>query len=487
MKKALSLVCVLLALLMILPSCQKKADSGEYDHSADFTEEDGEIYKSVPTTRYKDYEFCILNARMGAGTSASLMDAEGIMGDSLNEALVRRNINVEERLGISVSEVVDTPEKVFDMSVAACLSGEGTYDAICNSSDRMATMAVCGYLVTDVYLPGMDLTKPWWNEKAIEGVSVNETRYLFYGDLQLSYYDSHSMVGVNMDMVKDISTLPDPYKLVERGEWTLDRMLEMMTVAASDTDGNNLMTKDDRYGGAVDRRSILSLISGAGAVLSEKDKQGIPTLSCFTDDLLYDVFKKVSDSLYAYNRYVYDPVKNEADGMSSAAMFKSGRTLFHITTVGTLADLRNMEYEFGVLPMPKYTESQSRYISLINAAECSAIGVLPTGRDLRRTSNILENLAAESHRQSGIKSCYVDSVLSFMYVNDEKSRENLELIFSTGTFEQCQVYNWGGICPLLEEIAPKSESFSSRLAAIRMKAVEEVGNTVIELLKFKQK
>lgn len=485
MKKALSLICILLALVMILPSCKKTEDDGEYDHSADFTEEDGEIYKSVPTTRYKGYDFCVLNARVGS--SASLMDTDGIMGDNLNEALLRRNINVEERLGITIEEVVDTPEKVMDMAVAACLSGEGTYDAVCNSSDNMATMAVCGYLVTDTYLPGMDLTKPWWNERAIEGVSVNQTRYLFYGDLQLSYYDAHSMVAVNMDMVTDISTLQNPYSLVERGEWTIDKMLEMMTVAASDTDGDNLMTKDDRFGVAADRESLLALICGAESGLSVKDKDGVPSLSCFTDEKLFDVFKKLSDSLYAYNRSVYDPVKNEADGMNSSAMFKSGRTLFHITTVGTLASLRNMEYELGVIPMPKYTADQQEYVSLVSAKDCSALGVLPTGRDLRRTSNILENIAAESHRQSGIKDCYVDSVLDFIYVDDDKSRENLDIIFNTGVFEQCQVYGWGGICDLLEEIAPKSESYTSRLAAIRLKAVEDVGNTVLELLKFKQK
>jgi len=484
MKKLLSLICVLLVAALILPSCQKKADDKDYDHAADFTSEDGEIYNSVPRERYSGYEFCVLNARVGS--SAFLMDTDTVIGDSLNEALLKRNYNVEERVGITISEVIDTPEKVFDISVKACLSGEDTYDAVCNTSDNMATMAVCGYLVTDVYLPGMDLTKPWWNETAVESVAVNDARYLFYGDIQLSYYDAHSMMGVNMDTVHDTSGMPDPYDLVDRGEWTVDAMLRMMTMAANDVDGNGKLDMDDSYGISFDRAALLPMIFGSGARITSVDKEDIPVLSCFTDTKLYDVFRKVSDTAFSNGQYVYDTEKNTADGMSPTAMFKSGRTLFLATTVGTLSSLRNMEYEFGVLPMPKQNSAQSEYVSLIVAQSSTAIGVMPTGRDLRRTANILENLAAESHRQKGIRSCYVDSVLSFIYVDDEESRKNLNLIFETGVFEPCQIYGWGGICETLEKIAGKSDYYSSSLATLRSKAAADVGNTVVELQRFKQ-
>ncbi len=483
MKKLISFFCILLALSLLLPSCAKKTGSDDYDHAADFTEEDGEIYKSVPTDRYNGYEFCILNAR--ATTSASLMDADTVIGDSLNEALLHRNFNVEERLGITISEVTDTPKKVFDTAVSACLSGEGTYDSVCNSADYMATMAVCGYLVTDLDLPGLDLTKPWWNGAAVDSASVDSARFFFFGDIQLSYFDAHSMVGVNMDMVSEISGMPDPYNLVDRGEWTVDKMVEMMTMADSDLDGNGSLTWEDRYGAALDRSGVLSLIVGCNSYVSTRDEYGLPDLSCFTDEKLYDVFALISDSLYSKNEYVYDTIKNEADGMSAAAMFKNGYSLFHVTTVGELANLRTMEYEFGVLPMPKYSKDQTRYVSLISADDATAIGVMKPTRNLKRTGGILENLAAESHREKGIRRCYVDSVLSFVYLNDEKSRANLDIILASGVFEPAQIYGWGGICDKITEIAGKKDVYSSSLAAVRIKAISDISDTIEEVIRHK--
>lgn len=484
MKKLfISLICLLISASMLF-SCNKIESSETYDTAADFTDEDGEIFKDVPKERYDSYTFRVLNAK--AGSSASRMDTEKVDGDNLNDALYKRNSNVEERLDITIEEVYDTPEIVFDTAVAACLSGEATYAAVCNTADYMATMAVCGYLVTNEYLTGVDLTKPWWNAEAIDSASVDKAYFFFFGDLQCSYLDAHSMVGVNIDMARDVKGLPDPYSLVERGKWTYDAMLKMMKDVSADLDGNDIATFDDRYGTATDPSCLIPLMIGCNTRMSTRDEYGLPFMSCFTDEKFYDVFALISDTLYERADYVYDTVKNEADGISPAYHFKNGYSLFYITSVGTLAKLRDMDHEFGVLPMPKFNEDQKDYVSFISAKEASAVGVMATGRNLLRTGNILENLAAESHRKGGLRECYVDTVLAFKYVNDEKSRKNLTQILSSGIFEPAQIYNWGGLCNKLVSIEGKSEVFTSTLASVRLKSLSDISDTVEEVNKHRQ-
>lgn len=484
MKKLLiSLLCLLISVSMLF-SCNKKETDGDYDTAADFTPEDGEIFADVPNERYDSYTFRVLNAK--AGSSASRMDTETVDGDNLNDALYKRNINVEERLDVKIEEVYDTPKIVFDTAVAACLSGEGTYAAVCNTADYMATMAVCGYLVTDEYLTGIDLSKPWWNYSAIDSASVDRAYFFFFGDLQCSYLDAHSMVGVNIDMIDDVDGLPDPYSLVKRGKWTYDAMLEMMKATSADLDGNSIATYDDRYGTATDSSCLIPLMIGCNTRMSTRDEYGLPFMSCFTDEKFYDVFALVSDTLYERCDYVYDTVKNEADGISPAYHFKNGHSLFYITNVGSLAKLRDMDYEFGVLPMPKYNEKQKDYVSFISAKDASAIGVMATGRNLLRTGNIIENLCAESHRKGGLRDCYVDTVLAFKYVNDEKSRENLTTILNAGTFEPAEIYGWGGLCDKLIGIEGKSEVFASTLASVRLKSLSDISDTVGEVNKHRQ-
>ncbi|MBQ3527046.1 MAG: hypothetical protein IJA52_00625 [Clostridia bacterium] len=482
MKKFVSVICIILA-FCLLCSCAKESGMGDYDSAADFTKEDGELYSDVPHERYDGYIFRILNAK--TQSSASCLDAETVTGDNLNEAIFVRNTNVEERLDIEIEEIRETPEKIFDMSSAACLAGDGTYSAVCNTASMQAAMAVNGYIAPLRYLSGINLNKPWWNMSAIESASVDGVYFFFFGDIQLSYYDAHSMVAVNMDMVEEIEGMKNPYSLVDRGEWTFDAMLRMMQDAAYDVDGNAAMTYEDRYGAATDTSILFPLVIGCNTSLSARDEYGLPYMKCLNDEKFYDSFALVSDNLFERNDFLYDTVKNEADGMNQAAMFKTGRTLFYISTVGSLANLRTMDYEIGVLPVPKYTEMQTDYVSFISGDHASAFGVIATGRNLKRTSVILENMAAESHREGGVRQCFVDKVLSFRYVDDEKSRKNLMDILDSGFLDPADIYGWGGIVERLEGIAGKSEVFSSTLASVRLKSLSDISDTVENVNKYR--
>ena len=115
----------------------------------------------------------------------------------------------------------------------------------------------------------------------------------------------------------------------------------------------------------------------------------------------------------------------------------------------------------------------------------SALGVMVTGRNLLRTGIVLENLAAEGYRPGGMRECYVDSVLSFKYVDDEKSRENLYRILDTGTIDPAVIYNWGGITDTLQKLIWEPGVFSSRLAAIQRAAEAQINNTVETVEKYR--
>lgn len=479
-------ICLLLAvgLAVSIAGCREKKSGGyTYDSAADFRPEEGELFADVPKDNFDGYTFTVLNAR--TGSSASAMDTDTLEGDTLNETLYRRNSNVEERLNITVEEERETPEMVQEIAIASCLADEDKYGAIWNNASYMSAMATAGYLVTDAYLTAVDLSKPWWKTSAIQGAAVGGAQFLLFGDIHLSYYDAHSMVGVNMSLVEDYgSGLPSPYDLVDSGRWTLDAMFAMMDAVDTDIDGNGDMTWEDLYGTALSAGDAMPLLYGADARISEKDAYGLPMLTCYTSETFYNVFTKLAEQLYSRNAYVYDTEVNEADNMRSADMFLERHALFYITDVGSLENLRNMEDEFGVLPMPKSAEYQQAYISYLPGS-ISALGVTASSRNLLRTGVILENLAAESYRPGGMRDCYVDSVLSFKYVNDEKSRENLYRIIDGGTIDPAAVYNWGGIMDTFQGLVRQPGVFASRLASIERTAKEEINDTVSAMNKYR--
>ncbi len=486
--KKLSLILVILAAVLLITSlagCKGSSGTGGRDSNADFTPEDGEEYADVPVKDWKGTHFVILNSN--TDSPASKLTMEETDGNNLNDAIFRRTTNVEARLNITIEELRDSDENIYDMTVQSCLANEAAYDAVCMSARRMSSLAVSGYLAEDKKLDGIDLSKPWWNSEVTDEANVDDVNYYFFGDMQLSFFDAHSMVGVNMDMAENIASVVDPYKAVCNGSWTIDKMLAMAAEAANDLDGNGSVTSDDIFGISLEQSSLLPAIYGCGVRLSRSDEYGLPELEYPQNEAFYDVFKKVSDSLFSGGDVVYDPERVAGDTVSAASQFKRGSSLFFITDIGSLYSLRTMEYEFGVLPMPKYSEIQKDYVSLISAENVTAVGVPVTAKGLSFSGAVLENIAAESHREGGTAQCYVDTVLSFRYVNDEASRENLTSILHSGTLDTADIYNWGGVCDTLAGIAGKADVYSSTLDRIEREVRSELSKTVTEINKNRMK
>ncbi len=466
MKKNIIKICSLilaLAALLSLSGCKRGGGNYTYDNAADFRPEEGEIFADVPKGEYGGYVFRILNGKNGLPSTS--VDAETLTGSVLGDTVYRRNHNVETRLNIVIEETRDTAENVYEAACRSIMADEDVYSAVWNSASLMGAMAANGYLVTTDYLIEVDMDKPWWNKAATEALSVDERSFLLFGDLQLSYYDAHAMVGVNMEMIEKIEGMPDPYKLVDDGLWTINKMLEMAQAATADIDGNQLMTYEDRYGAAIDRDAILPFIFGCDTNMSEKDSYDLPYITCINNEKFFDVYTLITQSMYDRSASMYVTEDNEADNMTDLTMFKNERALFVVTTVGELNELRYMDSEFGVLPMPKYTAEQKDYVSYISGEDIWALGIPTSSRNFLRTGIILENLGAETYREGGVRDVYVDSTLEFKYVNDEKSRENLHLILDSGRFDLLEVYGWGELSDIvISEAASASEKLMSTLA-----------------------
>ncbi len=486
MKKNIVKICALflvIAMLLSLFGCKKGKEDYIYDSAADFRPEEGEIFADVPKGEYDGYVFCVLNGRNGLPSSA--VDAETITGAVLDDAVYYRNHNVETRLNVVIEEIRETPENVYEMACRSVLADEDVYGAIWNSAALMGSMAASGYLVTDDYLIEVDMEKPWWNKKATEALSVDEKSFLLFGDLQLSYYDAHSMVGINMEIVKNTDGMPDPYKLVDDGVWTINKMLELSQMAASNVDGREAVTHDDRFGAAIDQSAVLPLMFGCDISMSSKDKYDLPYISCINNEKFFDVYTLITQSMYDRGSTFYVTEDSQSDEITDFNMFKSGNALFVVTTIGELDNFRGVDFEFGILPMPKYTAEQNEYVSYISGNDIWALGIPVSGRNFLRTGIILENMGAETWREDGVRKVYVDLTLQFKYLNDEKSRKNLSVILDSGRFDMMDVYNWGGLVDIVvNEAVSASEKLTSTLAQNEREARKDLNDFIERISDF---
>ena len=397
------------------------------------TEEDilAELMADVPKDDYAEYDFVMLNNTSNFALTA--MTAEEITGEAINDAIYNRNIKVAEDLNINISEELIAPDAVTKNMNTAIAAGDDAYDCFWSESTMVAPIAIAGNLLNVHEIAPINLEKPWWNGEALKDIEVGGYQYFLVGDLHLMFKESFWMVGFNKNII-DENGLEDPYQTVREGTWTLDEMKKYMSTVAMDLNGDGVMDGNDRFGVTCYNGCVTALFTGCDGEFVVRDSEGIPQF-VDVDDKFNAIYEKIVATMF-------DPSTNYTcmDGKTQNiaqytdgwhGVFSSGHALFYLEPIGSLKKLRDMDAEFGIIPYPKFDESQSDYHTYI-ACYAALCGIPITAEDPARTGTILENLCAQSYGE--LRSAYIDTTLNFKYIRDAESSEMLNLILSTGRF-----------------------------------------------------
>ncbi len=487
---ALLLVCLMTASLI---ACSNTTVTGEKTDSsgsvplegetvAETTENDilAELMADVPKEDYQGHEFVMLNNE--SNFAYTMMTAEELTGESINDAIYNRNVKVSEDLNITISESIVGYSQVTANMNTAIASGDDTYDCFWNESYLVAPFAVQGKLLDVNEIAAINLEKPWWNDEALSDIQIGTYQYFLVGDLHLMFKESFWMVGFNKNIL-DENGLGDPYELVREGTWTMDQMKSYMETVALDLDGNGIMDGNDRFGVTCYSGCVMPLMIGANEVLVEKDADGVPQLVS-PGDRFYSVYEKIVNTMFVDNDYVCldgktQEISQYPDGWHG--VFSSGHALFYLEPIGSLKKLRDMDAEFGIIPFPKYEETQENYITYI-AKYAALCGIPITSSDPQRTGVILENLCAQSY--GDLREAYVDTTLNFKYIRDKESTEMLNLILSTGRFNLTDVLDVSTLSSVLESNALSGKAeIASQYAKIMNACSKLIEKNVKSLLK----
>ena len=150
----------------------------------------------------------------------------------------------------------------------------------------------------------------------------------------------------------------------------------------------------------------------------------------------------------------------------------------------TIGGLRDMEYEFGVIPMPKLDEEQEHYGEYISNGWCTAYGIPMTNQDPERTGIILDAICGFSHET--LREALYDVLFGAKYVRDAESVEMLDIIFVSKMYDWAVDFSWGGsFQTLYNGIYDNGQnnfvSQTQKVMKLINKALEKLVNTVAEL------
>ena len=400
---------------------------------------------AVPEADLGGRKFNIL-ARAAVGTSEKEIWVESENGDVLNDAVYRRNSLVNEKFNTEVTLVTGDPNGGLKKSV---LAGETTYDIAMPGISDASTLASGGVIMSFTSLPYNDLTKPWWE---LGTAQLNIAGKVFFMNSAVNYLadDVTYIMMFNKQLIKDYK-MEEPYQLVRDGKWTIDVFTEMIQNISTDIDGDGQFTENDLYGFIGTSGYPNAFFYGSGLSYIEADNDTGLHLALDTEKATL-VLEKVNAIYHGNNAAWISPGGQESVGMN---IFMGNGGLFYGEVLSYIVNMRKMETDFGVLPVPKWNEQQENYHTYV--ATISSTMVIPMNcPDTAALSSVLEAMTIYSRQY--VTPAYYDIALSGKFARDEESGEMLEIIRRHRVYDFGMAYSVIGISDVFSSLVNKNSS-----------------------------
>ena len=437
---AIRLFCLLLALCTLcatFAACAAEDDNTQATSSSKATEESGEetvegaptddqgflILESVPEDFKLDGTFTIL----GWGDGKQHYREE--MGDDeVGNAIYRRGLAVEERLGVDLQWSF-TPgnwdhKHEYIQKVKSTSDAGTAYDALVCYNLVPYALAVQG-LAQNLYdTEYIDLTAPWWPSVYLGEALYNET---IFGLVESCAYPTlRQMTGVffNNDLIED-KGVRSPYDMVAANEWTLENMMTALKGVYEDRNHDGKKDVDDFYGVSTGNAAqIDSWFYGTGYRWSDFDGEG-NLLLLAGDDSIIEFTNRMAE---AFSQDAFYPVDSKHGNL-----FKESRAIMYLGCVSLVeTTFKGEEIKYGIAPMPKGSSEQEHYYThLSNTHDAWCIPL--NARDNDNSSAVIECMAYESYRQ--VDPVYYDSCIKLRYAPDERLGEMYDLMRESITFD----------------------------------------------------
>ncbi len=400
--------------------------------------------------------------------------------EGINDAAYTRDRRIEEALEVKleVRSYGHYPESYQALSTAVS-SGDSDID-FCVMRSAIFTTAITNDLLLDLdqeELVWFDPGKSWWDGNSYDALSIADVHYGVTGDFTTADDLTYWCVYFNKGLRADLS-LDNPYELVKNDEWTYDRMFEMASRAAMDLDGVDGMTDSDRWGVSMIRDILGGALNTAGINIVQKDENDLPYLSFATEANITKMQHLLE--LFYNDEYVYCFANRPAGTKDEISIFTGGNTLFTIGGVYYGPQMRDSDTEFGMLPMPKYDESQE-YISATSPLFLSILCTPKTNKDNAELKGAFMELYSYLGSELVIPEFY-DRLLKWKVASDDESREMMDYIFGNTAYDIGGLFNFGDISFLIIDMMyTKNTNIVSLWEANEVKVQQGIDNLLSAL------
>ena len=356
--------------------------------------------------------------------------ADEMNGSAVNDAMYERDRMTEERLGVDIGYYVAGArvEDVYPVIQSTVMAGDAAYDLGVVHVNMNLNNYVSENLVLDWnVMPHVDFGNPWWNPNIIDSLSINGKAPFAAGSI---FMDETVFLLFNKELATDLG-LGSLYDYVYDGSWTWDKLAEISAEVMSDINGDSVYDETDRYGTAIYLSGsswlLRNIPASCGEMIWEKSDDGY-ALAIDTEKM-QTIIEKTTALFNGGGGYMYTDSSTQ-DVSAQVALFNQGSYLTYFVSVSNAAAAFNqLDFDYGILPLPKYDENQKEYYSL----SWSPNLLVPATADPDFTGAVSEWLCYYGYTL--VRPEFFDSLLSVRFAQDEESVEMLDIIFGNIVYD----------------------------------------------------
>ena len=431
MKKNLRSICLAMALVLIAAMFYSCGNSGDTTATRESISQDEAGRNSIKDTVPLDLKFkgeiITFFVRDDQELWKHEIDVEKTTNDTLYDAIYYRNSTVEDRLGITIKQigqagtyaVADSWNSTLRNAV---LTKSGDFDASAIYASTGSALAVEGLYYNVLDLPYIAFEQPWWNDSIIEEVTLFDTLYYLAGDICITQIANGLCIFYNKNLFSELYGTQNIklFDVVEKGEWTIDYMSEIVSNAWIDENSDGIVSDGDTVGffantagGGMD-----AWIPAMGISIT-KMVDGYPEITFYSEHTVA-AFEKL--------RGLYNNNPGTLNASATATKFVVGNQLFTMEYLNGGSKFRDMKDNYGVLPLPKFDAEQDDYYTTFDNA-ASLVVVLSSCNRTDLVGATLELMGAESYKQ--VTPAYFEICLQGKYSDAPEDAEMYDRIINS--------------------------------------------------------
>lgn len=493
------IMAIMLVSIMILGTAAC-ADSGDNGSAGTDTTASGDTGNTAEETTQDRFAGIDYNGRpFRISTSINTNDAtnanhliEGsgeLTGEVVNDAVYLRNQAVEDLLGITF-EYTQTDLNYGSVTAnirTLIMSGEDAFDVIINDLYQLCELTFEGMFLNVNDSNIFDFDQKYWYKGYMDNLKLTGDRsYILAGDYFMDVLASAHALFYNKDLFNDIYGNGEIiYDHVLDGTWTLETMTQYINDVHNDLNGDSKINENDRIGFACYQTwgSMIPFVIGSDIQFVSRESDGSVSGFDFNNERSVTLLERL-------NKLFYDEGTLTSVGAGGAQsvidFFAKGELAFAgYQRLGSLEKMRDIPFDLGVIPYPKFDETQQNYVT--STHDTTEVGIIPmTCNDLEFASTVLEVLNRETEKT--VLPEYYENALKLKYTRDQTSAKMIDIIHDSfgSTFPLGYGSSFGNFflgSAFSDPLGKKSTDFSSnytKLARSAQKTWEKKMSQFIE-------